>query len=103
MVVHAEQNVLLCAGPQAREGTVYVFGKPICPRCAVLLIQAGIKRVVGIQPNSAKNPGSDTHRDGKISLQMFLEAGIEFSPLDPKILLPKISKKKLSARLPQSQ
>jgi dCMP deaminase len=103
MVVHAEQNVLLCAGPQAREGTVYVFGKPICPRCAVLLIQAGIKRVVGIQPDPIKNPGSDTHRGGKISLRMFREAGIEFSPLDPKIPLPKIPKRKPPVRLPQSK
>jgi dCMP deaminase len=78
MVVHAEQNVLLCSGTRARGGTVYVFGKPTCPRCAVLLIQAGIKRVVGIEPDPLKNPKSDTHRDGKISLQMFREAGVNF-------------------------
>jgi dCMP deaminase len=86
MVVHAEQNTLICSGTQARNGTLYVFGKPVCPRCAVLIIQAKIKRVVGIQPNPLKNPDSDTHRDGQISLKMFAEAGVSFSPLDPKIL-----------------
>jgi len=89
MVVHAEQNVLLCAGSGARKGTIYIFGKPVCPRCAVLLIQAGVKRVVGIRPDPVKNPDSDTHRDGVISLKMFEEAGIVFTSLDPKILLKK--------------
>jgi dCMP deaminase len=89
MIVHAEQNALLCSGSRAREGTIYVFGKPVCPRCAVLLIQAGIKRVAGIQPDPAKNPGSDTHKSGLISLKMFAEADVRFTPLDPKILLPK--------------
>jgi dCMP deaminase len=95
MVVHAEQNVLLGAGTRARNGTIYVYGKPVCPRCAVLIIQAGIKRVAGIQPNPKKNPKSDTHRDGKISLKMFAEAGVHFTPLDPKIL-KKILKKSAS-------
>jgi len=81
MVVHAEQNVLLCAGTNARHGTIYVYGKPICPRCAVLLIQAGVRRVVAIQPNSVANPGSDTHQSGTISLQMFSEARVEFTAL----------------------
>jgi dCMP deaminase len=94
MVVHAEQNVLLCSGTRARGGTVYVYGKPICPRCAVLLIQSGVKRVAGIQPDSIKNPKSDTHKTGQISLQMFSEAGIQFSPLDPKILAPRRKPKK---------
>lgn len=89
MVVHAEQNVLLCSGTRARAGTIYVYGKPVCPRCAVLLIQAGVKRVVGIQPDPINNKGSDTHTQGDISLRMFSEAGIEFSPLDPVILAAK--------------
>lgn len=98
MVVHAEQNALLCAGSRARGGTIYVFGKPVCPRCAVLLIQSGINRVVGIQPDPIKNPDSDTHNDGVISLTMFSEADIKFYPLDPKILMPK--KKKLKRPRP---
>lgn len=83
MVVHAEQNALLCAGDNARDGTIYVFGKPICPRCAVLIIQSGIKHVYGVRPNPAHNPGSETHRLGPISVKMFKEASISFSPIDP--------------------
>jgi dCMP deaminase len=86
MVVHAEQNTLLSSGSRARRGTLYVYGKPVCPRCAVLIIQAGVKRVLGIQPNPLRNPTSDTHKRGQISLDMFKEAGVEFMPLDPKIL-----------------
>ena len=89
MVVHAEQNTLLCAGSRARNGTIYVFGKPICPRCAVLLIQAGVTRIYGIRPDPNKNPDSDTHRDGLISLKMFGEASVIFSALDPTILKKK--------------
>jgi dCMP deaminase len=86
MVVHAEENALICAGTRARGGTMYVYGKPICPRCAVSIIQAGVKRVAGFQPDPAKNPESDTHKTGKISLKLFKEAKIKFSPLDPVIL-----------------
>jgi dCMP deaminase len=82
MVIHAEQNTLLGAGTRARGGTIYVYGKPVCPRCAVLLIQSGVKRVVAIQPEPEKNPDSDTHNDGVISLRMFEEAGITFDAFD---------------------
>ncbi|PPQ35164.1 deoxycytidylate deaminase [Rhodoblastus acidophilus] len=89
MVVHAEQNALLCSGTRARAGTIYVFGKPVCPRCAVLLIQAGVKRVVGIQPDPVANPDSDTHTQGIVSIDMFREANIEFVALDPAMLIRK--------------
>jgi dCMP deaminase len=79
MVVHAEQNALLCAGSRSRGGTMYVYGKPICPRCAVLIIQAGVRRVVGIQPDPARNPESTTHKTGVISMDMFGEDGVTFS------------------------
>jgi dCMP deaminase len=93
MVVHAEENALICAGTRARGGTVYVYGKPICPRCAVSIIQAGVRRVVGIQPDPKKNPESDTHKSGMLSLKLFKEGRIEFSPLDPAVLRPKAKKK----------
>ena len=94
MVVHAEENALIGAGTRARGGTIYVYGKPICPRCAVSIIQAGVTRVAGIQPDPRKNPDSDTHRTGVLSLKLFKEAKIKFSPLDPAILQPKQRKAK---------
>lgn len=78
MVVHAEQNALLCAGARARGGTLIVYGKPVCPRCAVLIIQAGIKRVIGVRPDPRANPDSDTHAKGHIALRMFKEARVVF-------------------------
>src|SRR5882724_11796014 len=51
IVVHAEANALLIAGSAAVGGTVYLYGpRPICARCAGILIQAGIKRAVAIRP-----------------------------------------------------
>lgn len=53
-VVHAEANAILNAGASAKGATIYVwpaFGKPpLCSSCAKLVIQAGIKRVVGFEP-----------------------------------------------------
>jgi len=71
-----------------------VYGKPVCPRCAVLIIQAGVKRVLGMQPDPITYPLSDTHKTGQISLTMFGEADVEFLPLDPGILKTKKKKKK---------
>ena len=82
MVVHAEQNALLCAGTESRDGSLYVFGKPVCPRCAALVIQAGVTRVIALQPEPRKNPGSDTHTRGIISLSMFKEAKVAFDPIE---------------------
>jgi dCMP deaminase len=98
MVVHAEQNTLLCSGSRARRGTLYVFVKPVCPRCAVLIIQAGVSQVFGIQPDPERNPRSDTHRRGQISLDMFEEAGVVFMPLDPKILKSRRPSKKAAQK-----
>jgi dCMP deaminase len=39
MVVHAEANVALIAGPGAYGGTVYVYGAPVCSHCAGILIR----------------------------------------------------------------
>lgn len=97
MVVHAEQNVLISAGDRARSGTIYVYGKPVCPRCAVLLIQAGVKRVIGIRPDPRKYPESDTHKKGAISLEMFEEAGVEFVPAATSTVV------KTKKRRPQSK
>ena len=86
-VVNAEANVALIAGPAAYGGTVYVYGAPICSHCAGILIQVGIKRVVGKPPchgTGAKTPSVAPKIDwdelGIIALDMFREAGVEFEP-----------------------
>jgi len=53
LVVHAEVNAILTAGDRARGCTLYVsptlMVPNICPNCAKVAVQAGIKRVVGWQ------------------------------------------------------
>src|SRR5438045_9151370 len=50
MIVHAEENAIIGAGGRARGGSIYVFGKPVCARCAGTIIQSGIARVIGERP-----------------------------------------------------
>ena len=44
MVMHVEENAVLIAGRAAEGGTIYVSGKPVCSRCAGVIIQSGITR-----------------------------------------------------------
>lgn len=76
LVVHAEQNALIAAGSRAQGSTVYVWGKPICARCAGAIIQAGARRVVSLSPETG-DPESKWARSGKFAAQMFAEAGVE--------------------------
>ena len=73
-VVHAEINAIIAAGNRADGATIYVWGKPICARCAGPIIQAGIKRVVALAPG---NTDSTWDISGKTAHQMFTEAEIE--------------------------
>ena len=48
--IHAEINALLECSPEEREGaTMYVTDYP-CERCALTIVQAGIKRLVYARP-----------------------------------------------------
>jgi len=51
MVVHAEENALLVAGDRARGATLYVYGLPVCARCASSIIQAGVSEVIARAPD----------------------------------------------------
>jgi dCMP deaminase len=74
-VVHAEQNALLFAGRLAKNCRIYIVGKPVCVRCAVLIIQAGIKKVVTMHPD-AESSGT-WKSSGLDALKLFHESGIE--------------------------
>jgi dCMP deaminase len=94
MVVHAEANAALIAGAAAIGGTVYLYGRrPICGPCAGILIQAGIKRAVAIPPpcdvTEAKPMSNDPSqtdwaKSGRIAIQMFKEAKVQFQPVNKK-------------------
>mgnify|MGYP000367850844 CR=1 FL=1 len=77
MIVHAEVNALISAGSKAEGGTIYVWGKPVCSRCAGLIIQAGITRVVALNPYPERKD-SKWRKTGKIALEMFVESEIKF-------------------------
>jgi dCMP deaminase len=55
LVVHAEVNAILKAGDNAMGATLYVYPSfslpPICNECAKVAIQAGIKIIVGYNPD----------------------------------------------------
>lgn len=72
-VVHAEINAIIAAGERADGATIFVWGKPVCARCAGPIIQAGIKRVVALAPGDGS---SKWDISGKAAQQMFMEAGI---------------------------
>lgn len=81
LIVHAELNAILGAGGRARGGTLYVYGKPVCARCAGSIIQAGVARVVAAQPRVPSDPKWD--QSGMIAQKMFQEAQLKFaSPPD---------------------
>jgi dCMP deaminase len=77
MIVHAEANALLIAGHRARGGTIYVVGKPVCSRCAGLIIQSGITRIVCQCPDVTDESSAWT-RVGVLALDMFNEADVPF-------------------------
>ncbi len=80
MVVHAEQNALMFAGDRAEGCVLYVHPLPPCARCAVLVIQAGIVRVVCDQPDFDHERWGE---QAKIADTMFREAGLEVDYRQP--------------------
>lgn len=54
MVVHAEANALLFANAPVKGCTIYTWPFQPCSRCASLIIQAGIRRVVSVENKDQK-------------------------------------------------
>ena len=74
IIIHAENNALMFAKRPLDNCTLYTYPFMPCPRCAGMIIQSGIKRVV-----SYKNT-IDRHRwelDFSISRELFCEANIQ--------------------------
>jgi dCMP deaminase len=72
MIVHGEMNAIIFAERSLQGCTLYTYPFMPCSRCASMVIQAGITRVVA--------PKSDNPRwieDFKLSEEMFAEAGTE--------------------------
>jgi dCMP deaminase len=79
-ILHAEQNALLYAGREAKGCHAYVVGKPVCNTCAIMLIQAGIRRVVAAPP--LPEGGGKWDERGRLALKLFKQTGVEFRPIE---------------------
>lgn len=71
IILHAESNALLFANTNLVGTTLYTYPFMPCPRCAGLIIQAGIGRVVSY--NTMPERWCD---DFKLSKELFQEAHI---------------------------
>lgn len=77
IVVHGEINAILFANKSVKGCTLYTVPFEPCPRCAGLIIQSGIKRVVSRQNNNTR-----WEEDFKMSRQLFKEAGVLLEYID---------------------
>ena len=77
MIVHAEMNAIFNAtyhGVCLDGGTMYVAGLPCCNKCALGIIQTGIKRVV-----MDGDPNDDRWKlSWQLSQKLFNEANVEW-------------------------
>jgi dCMP deaminase len=79
-IVHAEINAIIQAGHAARGSTLYVYPSfalpPVCADCAKAVIQAGVKAVVGYNPDE-NDPRVQRWKDSiEVSEKMWKEAGL---------------------------
>ena len=54
IIIHAEANAILFADRSLEGCTIYTWPFQPCSRCAGLIIQSGIKRIVSIKSNDKK-------------------------------------------------
>lgn len=71
VIVHAEANAILFANSDLSECTIYTYPFQPCSRCAGLIIQSGINRVVTVRDDNPR-----WQKDFCTSEQMLTEAGV---------------------------
>lgn len=80
-IVHAEMNVIYNAsynGVSLSNSTLYVYGLPVCNRCALGIIQVGISRIV-----MPRQEISDRwFQSWQLSKSLFREAGVKWEFVD---------------------
>jgi dCMP deaminase len=72
IIVHGEINAILFANKSVEGCTLYTYPFMPCQRCAGLIIQSGIKRVV-----SLANEIDRWEKDFELSRKLFVESNIE--------------------------
>lgn len=83
LIVHAEANAILTSTQSVKGCTIYTTPLPSCARCAGLVIQSGIKRVVSIAKQD-----SNINWGGSVNwaAQMYYEAQVMFTIYTPEVL-----------------
>jgi len=71
IIVHGEMNAILFANKSLENCTLYTFPFMPCPKCAAMIIQTGITKVI-----SYTNQNDRWEADFKVSRNLFQEAGI---------------------------
>ena len=75
--IHAEMNCIYNAslsGVSLENGSLYVYGLPICSECAKGIIQVGITKVIAL---FSQNISDKWKTSSNLSIKMFDEAGIQ--------------------------
>jgi dCMP deaminase len=72
MIIHGEMNAILFANRSLLGCTLYTYPFMPCPRCAGLIIQSGISRVV-----SFVNKTDRWEKDFELSRELFHESDVE--------------------------
>ena len=85
LILHCETNAVLLAGRSVEGCTLYTQPFGSCTRCAVAMIQAGIKRVVApaCPADKYERWGADLGR----AVSLFVEAGVEAHVVPPEDLV----------------
>jgi dCMP deaminase len=78
IILHAEENAILQAGDSAKGATLYVWGKPVCVKCARIIIQQRISRVVLTDPKE-EDKKSKWYSLGIAAVNLLKEAGVELT------------------------
>jgi len=79
MIIHAEANAILFAHQRMNGMTLYTTPFQPCSRCASLIIQSGISRVISYEIEESKNRWVDSF---KLAKELFEEAGVELLLLE---------------------
>lgn len=78
IIVHAEMNAILFANVPIQGFTLYTYPFEPCSRCAGVIIQTGISRVV-----SLPNKEDRWEANFEISRNLFKEAGVKLEYYEP--------------------
>jgi dCMP deaminase len=76
LVIHAEVNAILFARRDLTGATIYVWPMPPCSRCAALIAQVGIKRVVTLGPTAEQDKRWGVSFD--LARWLYQQAGVEY-------------------------